>query len=161
MQINLTCFFTNICPNLSNLIKVPNNKTFKNYLTEKFNNNFNFQNVTEETVNKVLDKLASKTSFGFDGLSTKFIKTVKNALIKPIIIIINQMINTGIFPDKLKIAKIIPILKKEDKTLLTNYRPISLFKQLYDFFQNCLIMLNMVSELNILQNLLLWNWLIE
>ncbi len=88
---------------------------------EKFNNNLNFQYVNEETVFKVFDKLASKTSFGFYGLSTKLIKTVKDALIKPIIIIINQIINTGIFPDTLKIAKIIPIFKKENETLFTNY----------------------------------------
>ncbi len=57
------------------------------------------------------------------------------------------MLNTWIFPDKLKIAKISPIHKKEDDILFTNYRPISLlpaiskifetviFQQLYDFFQ--------------------------
>ncbi len=73
-----------------------------------------------------MDKLASKTSFGFDGLSAKLIKTVKDALIKSIIVIINHMINTDIFSDKLKIAKIIPIFKKEDETLFTNYRTISL-----------------------------------
>lgn len=141
-------FFTNIGPNLSNLINAPNNKSFKTYLTQKYNNDFSFQNVNEETISLIIDKLAPKTSFGFDGLSTKLIKTVKDALIKPITIIINQMINTGIFPDKLKIAKITPIFKKEDKTLFTNYRPISLlpaiskifekvlFKQLYDFFQS-------------------------
>ncbi len=56
------------------------------------------------------------------------------------------MINTRIFPDKLKIAKIIPIFKKDDETQFTNYRPIShlptiskifervIFKQLYKFF---------------------------
>ncbi len=37
------------------------------------------------------------------------------------------MINIGIFPDKLQIAKIIPIYKKNDETLFTNYRQISLY----------------------------------
>ncbi len=57
------------------------------------------------------------------------------------------MLNTGIFADKLIIAKICPIHKKDDDTLFTNYRPISLLpviskifeqvilKQLYEFFQ--------------------------
>jgi retron-type reverse transcriptase len=97
-------------------------------------------------VDKIIDQLSPKTSFGFDGLSTKLIKNVKPVLVKPITIIINQMLNNGIFPDKLKIAKIVPTYKKEDETLFTNYRPISLlptiskifekviFNQLYDFF---------------------------
>ncbi len=53
---------------------------------------------------------------------------------------------TGIFPDKLKIAKVILLHKKDEETLFINYRPISLlpaiskifekviFKQLYNFF---------------------------
>ncbi len=52
----------------------------------------------------------------------------------------------GIFPDKLKIAKILPIFKKDDEIQFTNYMPISLlptiskiferfiFNQLYKFF---------------------------
>ena len=34
------------------------------------------------------------------------------------------MLTTGIFPDAFKVAKIIPILKKGDSSLLVNYRPI-------------------------------------
>ena len=56
------------------------------------------------------------------------------------------MLSTGIFPDRLKIAKIIPLLKKEDPHKFDNYRPISLlpafskifekavFIQLYEYF---------------------------
>ena len=56
------------------------------------------------------------------------------------------MLNTGYFPDNLKIAKVIPIFKKEDPSLCNDYRPISLlpaiskifekviFKLLYDYF---------------------------
>ena len=36
------------------------------------------------------------------------------------------MLNTGIFSDELKFAKVIPLFKKDDPKLLKNYRPISL-----------------------------------
>ena len=39
--------------------------------------------------------------------------------------IFNLSLSTGIFPDKLKIAKVSPIFKNSEKDLLTNYRPIS------------------------------------
>ena len=45
---------------------------------------------------------------------------------KPLTLLINQVMNTGQFPDKLKIAKVIPIFKKNYPTLFTHYRPISL-----------------------------------
>ncbi len=131
---------------LAHTIRQPTNKSFKNYLTLNYNHTFKFKNVNESTILSIIEKVAHKTSFGFDGLSTKLMKTIKDALIKPLTIIINQMLNTGIFQDKLKIAKILLIHKKEDNTLFTNYRPISLllaiskifekviFKQLYEFF---------------------------
>ncbi len=99
------------------------------------------------TINDIIEKLEPKTSFGFDGLSTKLIKTTKAIMTKHITLIINEKLNTGIFPDQLKIAKITPIYKKEDDILFTNYRPILLlpnisnifekviFLQVYNFFQ--------------------------
>ncbi len=78
----------------------------------------------------------------------KLLKTVKDSLIRPITLIVNQMLTTGIFPDRLKTAKVTPIFKKDDDTLFTNYRPISvlpaiskifekvIFKQLFDHFQD-------------------------
>ena len=39
--------------------------------------------------------------------------------------IINQSLQTGIFPDKLKLAKVLPIHKKNYDNILDNYHPIS------------------------------------
>ena len=58
----------------------------------------------------------NKSSSGYDGLSNKIIKTIKkNEISKPLTLIINQMIDSGIFPESLKIAKIIPLYEKGDK----------------------------------------------
>jgi len=40
--------------------------------------------------------------------------------------VINHVLNTGIFPDKLTIAKVIPIFKKDDLILFKHFRSISL-----------------------------------
>ncbi len=69
-------------------------------------------------MNQIIDKLAPPPQ------QMKVIKTIRDALIQPTTIIINQMLTTGIFPDKFKIAKIIPVYKKDNKTVFTNYRPI-------------------------------------
>ncbi len=140
-------FFTNIGPKLSKLITVPEGKNYKQYLNNKLNLNFKFKTVDTEQISKIIDKLKPKTSSGYDGISTKLLQTIKSAILKPITIIINQMLTTGIFPDKLKIAKVSPVYKKDDETLFTNYRPISMlpsiskifekviFNQLYNYFQ--------------------------
>ena len=39
-------------------------------------------------------------------------KIIKNEISKPLTLIINQMLESGIFPGSLKIAKIIPLYKK-------------------------------------------------
>ena len=141
-------FYADIGPQLAQKIIAPQNKSFKNYLTTKHNVHFQFHNVNESTVKEIISKLKSKTSFGWDGLSTKLLKQIQDSVIKPLTLIINQMLNTGIFPDQLKLAKVCPIYKKEDENLFTNYRPISLlpaiskvfekvvFKQIYVFFQS-------------------------
>ena len=45
---------------------------------------------------------------------------------------------TGIFPDRLKIAKVIPIFKKDGKKLIKNYRPISVLPVISKIFEMAL-----------------------
>ena len=107
-------------------MKYDGNKNYKYYLNKRIDTVFTFQNIDEETVRKTIQNLPSKNSCGLDGISSKLIKIIEPAIIKPLTLLINQVLNTGIFPDELKIAKVIPLFKKDDPTLLKNYRPISL-----------------------------------
>jgi hypothetical protein len=58
----------------------------------------------------------------------------------------------AIFPDKLKIAKIIPLFKSGDKTDPSNYRPISLLNTVSKIFEKVIHgrMLNFINKHNIL-----------
>ena len=88
---------------------------------------------------KIIEHLKNKTSTGTDGISNKLIKTAKNELIKPLTIIINQLLHTGIFPEPLKISKVVPLYKANDQMLLSNYRPIALLPSLSKIFEYVLL----------------------
>ena len=141
-------FFINIGPKLASQIPQYNDLTFQSYLNSPCRTTLNFNPVQQEDVTKIINELKSKSSFGFDRLSTKLLKCLKTELSSSIAIIINQSLTYGIFPDKLKVARVIPVFKSSDETLLTNYRPISLlpsiskvfekviFKQLHSYFKS-------------------------
>ena len=46
--------------------------------------------------------------------------------VEPITNLINNSFYHGIFPDKLKLARVVPILKSGDSSNINNYRPISI-----------------------------------
>ena len=132
---SLNSYFVNVGPNLAGKIKIPKHSNHKVYLKEKDTNTFDFTKVDELEVNSIIDHLSPKTSYGFDGISTILLKQCKKAIIKPLQIIINQALTTGIFPDKLKIAKVQPIYKNEDQTVIKNDRPISLLPSISKVFE--------------------------
>ena len=62
---------------------------------------------------------------GYDNINVNVLKKVYEELKTPLMHIFNLLLSTGIFPDKLKIAKVSPIFKNGKKDLLTNYWSIS------------------------------------
>ena len=119
-------FFTNVGQKIAKDIQYDGNKNYSYYLNKQINSTFTFKNIDEIIVKKTINNLPTKNSCGYDDISSKLLKVIATVIIKPLTLLINQVLNTGIFPDKLKIAKVIPIYKKGDPQLFENYRPISL-----------------------------------
>ena len=128
-------FFVNIGPTLSKSIRVPSNKSYKNYLTDRIACSFEFKLVSKDDIMKIINKLHPKSSFGLDNISTILLKSISTEIYETLTLIINQSLSTGIFPDKLKIAKIKPIFKKENPNIPDNYRPISLLPAISKVFE--------------------------
>ena len=95
-------------------------------IKKKVNSVFTLKKIEEYTVKRTINNLPNKDSYGFDGFSTKLLKLIEPAITKSLTLLTNQVLTTGVFPDKIKIAKVIPIYKKGEPSTFNNYRPISL-----------------------------------
>ena len=111
------------------------NVTYEKFLTNPCLNKLSLLPIDEETTIKIIDGLKAKNTEGVDGLSVKLLKAIKYETSKAITHIINQSLHTDIFPDKLKLAKVIPVFKKGDRTKLNNYRPISILPVISKIFE--------------------------
>jgi len=74
----------------------------------------------------VINTLDPKKAWGYDDLSVRLLKDAKDFVCEPIAHVLNLSLTTGIFPNKLKVARVVPIFKKGDRKLPGNYRPISI-----------------------------------
>lgn len=80
-------------------------------------------------------KLKDKLTSGVDGIPSFVVKDCVYALVDPLIYIYNLILSTHQFPDIWKTARVSPILKKGDTSLVTNYRPISLLCNFSKIFE--------------------------
>ena len=64
---------------------------------------------------------------------------LQNTLLRPLSAILNQCIAFGYFPNKLKIAKVIPVDKAGPTNQPGNYRPISLLPSISKIFERLIL----------------------
>ena len=76
-------------------------------------------------------------------------------IVYPLVQIINRSISNGVFPDKLKIAKVIPVFKTDNPEYFINYRPISLLTNFLKFYEKVMHnrITNFVDRFEILYHL--------
>ena len=119
-------YFTDIEPSLAKNIKMPKNINVEDFLTGTHNCTFQFKKIDDISILRIINDLPNKSSTGFDQIYMRLIKAIKTEIIPALTCIFNQSLNTGIFPEKLKIAQVIPIHKKGSLNDISNFRPISL-----------------------------------
>ena len=126
--------------------KIPNeNGSYNSYLKKKSTNGklvINPQGTTfflspsqPDEINKIIGKLDPSKSTGPNGIPVFILKTFVNFFSYWLSKLINLCFETGEFPEMLKLAKVIPLHKKESILNYLNYRPISLlsvFSKIYE-----------------------------
>ena len=91
--------------------------------------------VNSDSIKEIINKLKNKSTSGCNNLSNKLLKLIKDDIAEPLTVIINQTFSSGVFPQKLKIAKVIPVHKNGDRHTFNNYRPISILPSVSKVFE--------------------------
>lgn len=92
-----------------------------------------------------ISDLKNSNSKDPDGINTKIIKRIKNILVRPLALLINQSIACNIFPKVFKTAKVVPLFKNKGSVDdCNNYRPISLLPILSKVYER--ILKNQINE---------------
>lgn len=99
---------------------------------------FRFFHTTDFDIIDIISKLDLNKSCGYDDISPKMLSQCKNIISPYLTRIFNKMISTSMYPDDLKIAKIIPLPKECNATQVQQFRPIALLPVIDKIFEKIL-----------------------
>ena len=116
-------YFTNIGPNLARFIPSMN-PCFRSYFDDNNHPSIKSKFTATNELESICGTFASKKAPGYDSMLMHVIKYSFHLISDPLADIILLSLRKGIIPDKLKIAKIIPIFKAEDPSFFFPICPI-------------------------------------
>ena len=109
----------------------------KNYMKEK-DLNFSFEFVDKPKISKEINQLNGKKACQEHDIPVKLIKSNKDLFSHFIYHNFNNSLFSSNFPSNLKAADILPTHKKKDKSVIENYRPISILPTLSKIYERCM-----------------------
>ena len=131
---------------------INSNFNFNSFLNKKNSNSMAFFAPTTNEIYNTIQNLKNKKSAGVDGISTFFLKISANYISPYLMTLFEACFKFGIFPDVLKVTKVIPIHKSGDKSKVNNYKPISVLNSISKILQKLLAsrLLCFLNKYNIL-----------
>ena len=117
------------------------------YQHTNYLNSFYFVPVTPREVELEILPIPNNKAYGLYSCPTLVLKSASTIFSHVLANIFNASIQLGIYPSKLKHAKVIPIYKDGDETDPNNYRPVSLLSNFNRIFER-LIYTRLKSYLN-------------
>ena len=106
------------------------NKRFSDFLKNRARNSFFSSPTEKDEIALIISSLDSTKSVGPNSIPTEILKLLKNNNSCQIVDILNISFTLGVFPSALKLAKVIPVHKKDSKLDFSSYRPISVLSNL-------------------------------
>jgi len=123
--------YTNVAQNILNQRKYEGDGDFEKFMPPPCTSSITtFTPVDGEEIKSILSKFNINKSTGPSSIPAKFLHYLSEELTHPLNLIIDTCFSTATHPDKLKVAKVIPIYKKGSKLVPANYRPISLLSNI-------------------------------
>ena len=118
--------YVNIADKILENRKYAGCNNFNSYLKNSNPHTFMAQPTTPNEIEDIINSFDSSKSAGPNSIPNKIIKQINTSISTPISNIANHSLSTRTHPSILKIAKVIPVHKKDSKLEVVNYRPISL-----------------------------------
>ena len=115
--------------------KYEGNASFKDYLPRRLTNSIAFRPTDKDEIINIISKFKTGKSCGPTSIPVNIFKLIQLEVASPLAKIANLSFETGVQPEKLKMAKVIPIYKKGSKLSTSNYRPISLLSNINKIFE--------------------------
>ena len=141
-------FFVNVSRKVTSGI-LRTRKCPLDYLKQRNYRSLFLSNVTPEEIETLINSLQEGKAVGPYSIPIKLLKMISRPISLPLC---NESFTTGIFPDNLKLEKVITLYKKGSRNNPTNYRPISLlsifskimekimYERVYRFLHTCNIL---------------------
>ena len=143
-------YISNIGPNLAK--RIQSATSHKDFLSGDFSQSMFLDLATQEEILDTTYKFPAGKSAGYDNIPMSIIKRSINSISSPLKQIVNLSIIHGIVPNRMKIARGVPIFKSGDTALFSNYRPISVLPCFSQILEGIIYnrIINYLNDFNVL-----------